>query len=147
MSTYINEIREKLGHDLLALPGVTGIVRNSQGHILLVKQSDGQWSTPGGAIEPGESPDQAVRRELKEETGLVTHASRIIGAFGGPDYKWTYSNGDQVIYTLIVFDCTVTGGHLRPDHNEVSDVRYFSPEEIKNLYKPAWLNEVLRAAL
>jgi len=47
------------------------------------KSSGEEWSLPAGAIEPGEAPDEAIRREVREETGLIVEARHVIGAFGG----------------------------------------------------------------
>lgn len=53
----------KLGVDIVILDG--------SNHLLLIKRSDdGSWSMPGGWVERHETPDNAIRRELKEETGL-----------------------------------------------------------------------------
>ena len=51
--------------------GVDAIILNDKGHILLIKRSDdGTWSMPGGWVDANETPDEAIRREILEETGL-----------------------------------------------------------------------------
>ena len=72
MSPYFQQLRARIGHDLLLLPSVAAVIRNSDGRLLLQEKASGEgWSLPAGAIEPGESPAQAVRREVLEETGLT----------------------------------------------------------------------------
>ena len=57
MSPYFQQLRAKIGHDLLLLPSVAAVIRNSDGRLLLQeKASDEGWSLPAGAIEPAESP-------------------------------------------------------------------------------------------
>jgi len=52
--------------------GAGCLVINSDGHILLGKRSDnGMWATPGGHVDPGENFEEAARRELREEAGIV----------------------------------------------------------------------------
>ncbi|HET6297743.1 MAG TPA: NUDIX domain-containing protein, partial [Kribbella sp.] len=54
---FILELREKIGHDLLWLPGITGVVLDGEERILLVRRADdGRWSLPAGILEPGEEP-------------------------------------------------------------------------------------------
>jgi len=89
-------MRERVGHDLLLLPGVTVLVRDDKDRILMVKQADREeWSTVGGAIEPGESPTEAVLREAWEEVGVRVHDLALAGAVGGEGYEIVYPNGDR----------------------------------------------------
>jgi 8-oxo-dGTP diphosphatase len=63
MSSFLCRLRERVGHELLVLPAVTGLVFDAAGNVLLVRQSEGgEWAAPGGAVEPDESPYDAVSR-------------------------------------------------------------------------------------
>jgi 8-oxo-dGTP pyrophosphatase MutT (NUDIX family) len=70
MSTYYETLRERVGSSLLIIPGMSAIVRDASGRILLQQRHDDSWSLPAGAIEPGESPSVAIVREVLEETGV-----------------------------------------------------------------------------
>ena len=84
--------------------------------ILLVERGreplKGLWSLPGGVVEAGETLDQAVRREILEETGLTVDPVRVFEIFerimrdeeGRPEYH----------YVLIDYICQVTAGTLAP---------------------------------
>jgi 8-oxo-dGTP pyrophosphatase MutT (NUDIX family) len=137
ISKHIRRLREKIGHDLLSLPIVGGLIYNEQGHILLQKRSDnGQWEPPEGVVEPDESPADAVVREVWEETGLVVESARVTGVYGGPEFYHTFPNGDQCALFSITFECQVIGGRMRPDGIESLDVRYFAPQEIIGDFLP-----------
>jgi len=59
-----------------------GIVRNTEGEILLTRRRDGdEWVLPGGSVEGGETPWDAVVRETNEETGLEVRVERTIGVY------------------------------------------------------------------
>ena len=69
---------------MLPIPaiGVGGIVFNAQDEVLMIKRNkapaSGQWSIPGGQLEPGESLDNACRREVFEETGIEVEVKSLV---------------------------------------------------------------------
>jgi 8-oxo-dGTP pyrophosphatase MutT (NUDIX family) len=131
MSDYFVRLRSCIGHDPLLHPAAAGCIRDEQGRILLVRRSDGinLWSFPGGAMELGERADEAVIREVHEETGLEVEPVALIGVYSSPDYAITYPNGDQVQPVILFFECQVVGGTLRPDMEEIVGARYFGPDD------------------
>lgn len=144
MSPYIRELRERLGTRRLLMPSVAGIVRDSHGRVLLVRQQDsGVWSTPGGIIEMEDTPADAVAREVWEETGLVVRPTRIIGVYGGPSFVVEYPNGDETQYISCIFECDVFSGSLRPGDDEVSEARFWSRDAARSLPMSPWLPPVL----
>lgn len=68
--SYIENLRNVVGHQPLILVGTAVAVINNEGEILLQKRRDGVWGVPGGFMELGESTEEAGRREVLEETGL-----------------------------------------------------------------------------
>ncbi len=131
MSSYIAEIRAKIGHMLLMSPGVAAIIFNDQHELLLQHRSDnGLWGLPGGAIDPGEEPAEAVVREVYEETGLRVLPERVVGVFGGPDLRFSYPNGDEIMVISIVFECRIIGGELGVNDDESLELRYFDPNNL-----------------
>lgn len=106
ISPYIAELRRHVGSRLLLLPSVMGVIYDRQSRVLLVRQTaDGLWSTPGGVLEPDETPATAVVREVQEETGLEVSIVRLLGVFGGPSFVVQYPNGDRSQYLSAVFEC------------------------------------------
>jgi 8-oxo-dGTP pyrophosphatase MutT (NUDIX family) len=130
-SPYIRRIRERIGTDLLLLPAVSVLIWDPEDRLLLVRGSDsGTWQMVGGAVEPGESPWDAARRETAEETGVEVALSRIRGVIGGRRFQHTYPNGDQVAFVSTVFDARIVSGTPVPDDDEVSEIAWFEPGEL-----------------
>lgn len=130
-SPYISGIRGRIGTDFLLLAAVTALIFDSDGRVLLVRTSDfGIWATLGGAIDPDESPAEAVVREVREEIGIEIEITDLRGAFGGPNYRVTYPHGDEVGYVSIVFGARVRSGVPTPDGEEIVEARWFHPHEI-----------------
>ena len=136
MSPYYRKLREKIGNDLLLIPGVAAVIHNSEGHLLLQEQVGGVWSLPAGAIEPGEAPADTIRREVLEETGLIVEPAELLGVFGGSDFRGVYANGDVVESTVVVYRCSVIEdtGHI--SDSETVSLAYFSEDRAPNLTLP-----------
>lgn len=144
ISPYVAELRAKLGSRLLLLPSVMGVVYDSQSRVLLVRQSaDGLWSTPGGVLEPDETPATAVVREVREETGLETTIVRLLGVYGGPTFVVDYPNGDRSQYLSVIFECAVAGGTPTADNDETDAVMFAGPEEMANIRCQPWMHHVM----
>ena len=130
-SNYIKTMRQKIGHDLIMSAGASGIVINDNQEILLqLRQDLNIWGLPGGAMEPGEEPAEAVIREVYEETGVQVHPERIIAVLAGQDHLVTYPNQDQVGVTAIVFLCRPIKGKAKVNDGESLAVRYFPLDEL-----------------
>ena len=105
MSPYYQKLRAAIGDSLLLIPSVAVVVHNHNGELLLQKKHDGTWSLPAGAIEPGESSEEAVRRELSEETGLEAVSVTLLNSFSGKEFRYTYPNGHKVEYLVLLYHC------------------------------------------
>lgn len=132
ISDFLKGLRNKVGHDLLFVPAVAAIVRDEQGRVLFQRRSDnGLWSLPAGTIDPGESPAQAIVREVYEETGLHVQPTSILGVYGGDrqGFRVTYPNGDELESVVIVFAAEVLGGKLEAIDGESAELRYIDPAQ------------------
>ena len=114
-------------------PAVTtyAFVRDDEGRYLVLQRAlepfRGQWDLPGGFVEPGETPVDALRRELAEETGLAIAPERILGAFSsqyGDDGRWTVDIG---------FEARVVGGVFRLDEHEKLAAEWLPLGEVPRL--------------
>jgi 8-oxo-dGTP diphosphatase len=96
----------------------------NDGHVLLVRRRAPEgnlaWQFPGGAVEPSETEDQAIEREVLEEVGLKCHARRKLGERVHPD------TGRTVAY----WRCEpLTLGNEIVDTDELTECRWVSPPE------------------
>lgn len=86
---------------------VTGgaIIRDEQNRILWQKRSDSNdWGLPGGGMHAGETIEETMLREVKEETGLEVISSTLYAVYSGERLKYTYPGGDDVVFVMFIFD-------------------------------------------
>lgn len=121
---FVLALREKIGHDLLWLPGVTAVILDDHANILLVKRSDnGAWTPVTGMLEPGEEPAACAVREAEEETGVVIAVEGLAAV--GSDSPMTFPNGDRCQFLDLTFRCRYRSGLARVADDESTDVRWF----------------------
>ncbi len=129
---FVLDLRRHVGHGLLPLVGVTAVVRDASGALLLGRRADtGRWALPSGIVEPGEEPAAAVEREVHEETGLVVVAEHL-SSVSTTDVV-TYGNGDRSIYLDLTFLCRLDGGHLHLGDDENLEVAWLPVAELPTL--------------
>ncbi|MBR8744561.1 NUDIX domain-containing protein [Nocardiopsis sp. MG754419] len=125
---FVTRLRAHVGRELLPLVGVTAVVLDGDRVLLHRRSDDGRWATPGGILEPGEQPAQAVVREVREETGVLIRVERLATVVTQEPH--TYPNGDQVQFLDLAFRCVPVGGRPRADGDESLEVAWFGPEEL-----------------
>ena len=132
ISDYIKNIRAKIGSDLLLLPGVTAIVMNGRGEVLLqLRRDTDTWAPPSGGVDPGETVAEAVRREVLEEAGLEIEPKAIVAVLSGAEYNVTYPNGDRLATVTTVFRCRpLDAAPPRVNDDESHDIRYFKTDAL-----------------
>ncbi|KAB1148221.1 NUDIX domain-containing protein [Streptomyces luteolifulvus] len=135
---FIRTLRASVGHDLLWLPGVSAVVLDDEGRVLLNRRSDnGKWSLIGGIPEPGEQPAACAVREIHEETGVRAVVERLIVVQALHPVR--YDNGDICQYMDISFRCRSVGGEARVNDDESLDVGWFAVDALPDLNEFALL--------
>ena len=107
---------------------VKAVVRDSEGRCLVVRRSKsskfwpGMWELPGGKVDAGEAFDDALRREIREESGLDVQLLRYLGGI-----EWPLPHINVV---FIVMEAVVSGGefNLSGEHEEA---KWLALEEFK----------------
>lgn len=129
---FIVEIRKKIGHDLLWLPGVTGVVVDDEERVLAVRRSDNlRWTLVSGCLDPGEQPAVGMVREILEETGVTARAVRVLAV--DVTGQFAHPNGDETVFMDTAFLCRATGGTARVNDDESVDVGWFPVAELPEL--------------
>jgi 8-oxo-dGTP diphosphatase len=113
--------------------GAYGICRDGSGRVLLARNSDasafpGRWTLPGGGVDQGEHPDDAVVREFAEETGLEV---RVDGLRAVTADLARLPSGDLEHTDRIIYDISVISGNLRIEADGTTDlVDWAGPAEL-----------------
>ena len=89
-----------------------------------------KWGYSGGAIEIDETVEDCARRELLEEMGITAGELELFYINSGPEAHYTYPNGDEVSNVEIIYICRDYSGEIRPQEEEIEEIRYFSIDEL-----------------
>lgn len=144
---YINTLRQHIGHAPIISIGVGVVIENKKGEILLQKRKDNEkWAIIGGGMEIGESFEDTIRREAKEEAGIELGELTLMAICNGQDRFISYPNGDIVYSSSIVFKTNIYYGNIVSNPEEVIEHKFFSrdnlPKEINDfdkLFIEIWL--------
>ncbi|MFF7178637.1 NUDIX domain-containing protein [Streptomyces sp. NPDC008121] len=130
---FIRELRATAGHQLLFLPGVSVVVFDDRGRVLLGRRADnGLWSIIGGIVEPGEQPADCAVREVYEETAVRCEVERVV-LVETLRKPVVYANGDQCQFMDISFRCRAVGGEARVNDEESTEVGWFEVDRLPEL--------------
>jgi len=122
------------------IPCVGAVISNGNGDLLLVKRAhapaQGTWSLPGGRVESGETYEQAVVREVQEETGLTVEVVREVG---------TIERDSPLGAIYEIHDFLVRPLQDTPPRagDDAADARWFTPAEIYALSTSPGLTDTL----
>lgn len=122
------------------IPCVGAVVHDRHGRLLLIRRAQepglGLWSLPGGRVEPGETDEQAVIREVHEETGLRVRAGRLLGRVERPA-------GNGGVFAIADYLCEVVGPEEPRGDSDASDARWVDAVNYAALPLVPGLTEVL----
>lgn len=116
------------------VPAASAVVVDHEGRVLLHLRADtGNWSIPGGGMEPGESIAGCVVREVREETGVEVRPVRLVGVYSDPGHVVAYDDGEVRQEFSVCFACEPVGGATDASNDESDDVRWFRRDELDDL--------------
>jgi len=129
--TYVAELREAVGDRPLLLPSTALIALDPEGRVLLQRRSDdGTWGLPGGLLEIGEAPEEAVLREAKEEMGLEVDDVELFGVYGGTEVYHDYPGQGRVYSLSVAYLARDVTSEVRIDGEEVTEARFFAVDDL-----------------
>lgn len=112
---------------ILEIPiSVKGIMIDSQGKILLLKNERNLWELPGGRIEEGEQPEDALKREVQEELGIEVTIKKL-------NDTWIYEVQKERYTLIITFEVAYESEETILLNEEHIDMGWFSLAEIEHL--------------
>jgi 8-oxo-dGTP pyrophosphatase MutT (NUDIX family) len=116
--------------------GSYAVILDDANRIVLVRLAPdeveaGAWTLPGGGVEYGEHPDDAVLREVEEETGLIGRIDAILGIFSKVYQRSRAANGADLHFVGFLYRVTPIGGTLRDEVDGSSDAAaWVAPAEL-----------------
>ncbi len=115
------------------IPASSAIITDHERKILLQQRADSHlWALPGGTMEIGESIEENIRREVKEETGLDITIERLLGVYSDPSHVIAYDDGEVRQEFSVCFICRIIGGQLKISE-ESTDIQFFEVNELASL--------------
>jgi len=137
--SYLYPIRQKVGTDLLLLPGASCLFVDSDGRVLLERRSDFKvWGVPAGSPEPGEDIATSIKREMLEETGVAVERVIPYGFSSDPKTKTIiYPNGHRCQYFVMLFYADWPVGSEPITSEESLELGWFRPETLPQDVMPS----------
>ena len=118
---------------------IVGALVEKEGKILLVKEAKeiarDKWSHPAGWVEVGENPIEAVKREVKEETGFDFIPTHILGIYSFVEKRLQKKFNATPHPIKIIFLGNISDKETGELYDDISEARWFSPEEIEKMDK------------
>ncbi|MFJ8247100.1 NUDIX hydrolase [Peribacillus asahii] len=128
---YIEDLRKLVGNTPLILNSSGVILINEKEEILLVFRKDtDNWGLIGGYMEIGETIEDTLRREVREELNTTIESLKFYGVFSGHEFYHEYPNGDKVYSVISVFEANNLDGDIKMDNEEISKFKFFSKDNL-----------------
>ncbi len=131
--SYLWRLRQKVGSDLVLMPGAMIVLRREDGRVLMIERSDdGTWCVPAGGSEPGQSFLTTATTEVFEEVGirLAEEEMRAFASLSDPEvHTLNYEGGDVTHWFAMCFLVERWDGEPVADGVEALDVIWADPDD------------------
>lgn len=141
---------------VLFRPNVAGILLNMGNEMLIAERAHirGSWQFPQGGVDPGESLEEALYRELEEEIGVKARHIQLLDRKGGYRYefpkgrlKYGIYGGQEQVYYLCRFLGRDEDINIETKHREFGRWRWIKPEKFDMAWVPKFKREVFQRVL
>ena len=126
-----SDVRERFAAEIgyvTAKVGADAAVFDDRDRVLLVRRADdGKWGLVAGWVDPNESPEHTVVRELAEEAGVQARVDRLVGVFFREARAPDHPHGTVSVGYL----CTITGGRPAPQLHEVRELAWRAIDDVR----------------
>lgn len=134
---YVSDIRKAVGSRPIIIVGATLLALNEANELLLIKRTDNEcWGVPGGSMELGESLEDTLKRETREEIGVELTDFDFFGVYSGDSQYYKYPNGDEVYVVANVFITRAPINNMIIDPVEHSDSHFFDLHHLPEIISP-----------
>lgn len=124
--SYAGRLRAHVGNGTLIVPSARAVLLDDAGGVLLIKRRDnGRWALPAGLIELGESIDQCLVREVREETGLTVESFTPVALYTQPRFTASNAHGQSYQMFALLYRVDAWSGDLLTHTDETADARFF----------------------
>ncbi|SMO84782.1 NUDIX domain-containing protein [Melghirimyces algeriensis] len=119
---------------------IKGVLLDALDRVCLLKNERNEWELPGGYLEPGESPEQALMREAEEELGIRVLISHLLDA-------GVYQVLPEKEIFIVAYRCFWDGEGKVTHGEEHIDIGWFSLEQAQNIHVPYPYLRAIRKSL
>lgn len=126
------------------LCGASVIVYKDNQVLLQLRKDNRCWGYHGGSVEMGEKVEEAAKRELFEETGLIANQLTLFGVFSGPEQYNVYPDGNEAYIIDIVYLCNDFTGDIRGQEAEVLELKWFDFDKLPEKLSPPIKSVLMR---
>lgn len=134
-------IRSVMGSKINEIEIVVAVIKNADGEVLIQKRNDkeypaedGRWELPGGGVEEGESFEEALARECKEEIGVEIRIMNKIALVSHVAH--VNINNEKKYFVVHGFVSLIEKGEASPSSEEVTELRWIKIDEINGIRMP-----------
>ena len=123
---YIQSLRNIIGTRPIIAPGSAIIVMKEKELLLQLRSDTNDW------MEIGDSFEETAKKELFEETGLITNHLEILGLASGKEFYYKFPHGDEIYNATVIFKAGKVSGNLKKDE-ESRELAYFPLDSLPEL--------------
>jgi ADP-ribose pyrophosphatase YjhB (NUDIX family) len=128
---YCEDIREMIGSSPLIIVRPSVAILDDKGEILLSRYSGTPWGIPGGILQLSESVEECIKRNVKEDLGLMLNSLQLFGVYSGLELNTKPENGEDEYHTVAIgYLCTDYEGEVTPDENQAIEAGFFKLDQL-----------------